>query len=175
MDFADYVREHRGKLTIFATVLTGKTWLAEDLVSDVLGKAFERWAHIGEVEHPHAYVRRMVVNEYISSWRRHSRVIASEDLRDYDRPIESAQSAHAARDEMLLRLAGLPNKQRAALVLRYYLDLSDSQIAMELGCREATARGYISRGLRALRIDFAAERDNTPLDALLGSACEELT
>jgi len=174
MDFADYVREHRGKLTIFATVLTGKTWLAEDLVSDVLGKAFERWSHIAEVEHPHAYIRRMVVNEYISSRRRHGRVIASEDPSDYDQSIESSQSAHAARDEMLLRLAGLPNKQRAALVLRYYLDLSDSQIAVELGCREVTVRGYISRGLRALHIGFVTDPGDTPLDSLLAPVREEL-
>jgi DNA-directed RNA polymerase specialized sigma24 family protein len=69
MEFSEYVRAQHPALLRFATVLTGRTWLAEDLVSDVLGPAFERWDSIGVMDRPHAYIRRMIVNEHLS-WRR---------------------------------------------------------------------------------------------------------
>lgn len=63
MEFSDYVRLQRPALMRFATVLTGQTWLADDIVSDVLGRVFERWDRIAAMAQPHAYVRRMVLNE----------------------------------------------------------------------------------------------------------------
>jgi DNA-directed RNA polymerase specialized sigma24 family protein len=69
MESSEYVRAQHPALLRFATVPTGRTWLAEDLVSDVLGPAFERWDSIGVMDRPHAYVRRMIVNEHLS-WRR---------------------------------------------------------------------------------------------------------
>jgi len=69
MDYTDYVAAQRRALLRFATVLTSQTWLADDLVTEVLGKAYERWDRIGSLDEPNAYVRRMIVNEYLS-WRR---------------------------------------------------------------------------------------------------------
>jgi RNA polymerase sigma factor (sigma-70 family) len=57
---------------------------------------------------------------------------------------------------MIRRLAGLPRRQRAAVVLRYYAGLPDAEIAAELGCRETTVRSQISRALATLRVDLAA-------------------
>ena len=74
MQFDDYVRMQQPALMRFATVLTGRTWPAEDVVSDVLGRAFERWDRIAATDHPHAYVRRMIVNEYLS-WQRRAKGI----------------------------------------------------------------------------------------------------
>ena len=155
MEFAEYVREQRPALMRFATVLTGQPWLADDLVSDVLGRAFERWPAIGPLDRPHAYVRRMIVNDYLSWRRRGRRSMRAADLPDLgDRPaVGDASQEHAERDAMIRRLARLPQRQRAAVVLRYYAGLSDAEVAIELGCRPSTVRSQIARALGALRLD----------------------
>lgn len=150
MEFSEYVRAQRPALMRFATVLTGQTWLAEDLVSNVLGRAFERWDAIAVAAHPHAYVRRMVVNEHLS-WRRRLMRIGHEVP---ERAVADGTEDHAERDAMIALLAQLPRRQRAAVVLRYYAGLSDAEIADELGCRESTVRSQISRALATLRIDI---------------------
>jgi RNA polymerase sigma-70 factor (sigma-E family) len=153
MEFSDYVRMQRPALMRFATVLTGQTWLADDLVSDVLGKAFERWDKIGKLALPHAYVRRMIVNEHLSWRRRLQRRAPSADVEDRAGHVADSADEHAERDAMIARLRRLPPRQRTAIVLRYYAGMSDAEIAGELGCRVSTVRSQISRALSALRID----------------------
>jgi RNA polymerase sigma-70 factor (sigma-E family) len=150
MEFSEYVRAQRPARIRFATVLSGQTWLAEDLVSNVLGRAFERWDAIAATAHPHAYVRRMVVNEHLS-WRRRLRRTGHEVP---ERAVADSTDDHAERDAMIARLAQLPRRQAAAIVLRYYVGLSDAEVAGELGCRESTVRSQISRALASLRIDI---------------------
>ena len=70
--------------------------------------------------------------------------------------ISDGADERAERDAMIRRLAGLPRKQRAAVVLRYYAGLSDREIAAQLGCREPTVRSQIHRALQVLRIDLTA-------------------
>ena len=154
MEFADYVARQRPALMRFATVLTGQTWLADDLVSDVLGRAFERWPRIGGLAEPHAYVRRMIVNDYVSWHRRLARTTPRADVEPAGHVADGAD-AHAEREAMIARLARLPRRQRAAVVLRYYAGMSDSDIAAHLGCREVTVRTQISRALATLRLDPA--------------------
>lgn len=153
MEFSDYMREQRPSLMRFATVLTGQTWLADDLVSDVLGRAFERWDSIAATERPHAYVRKMIVNEHLSWRRRLQRSTPWADLEGHSRQVQDAADDVAERDAMIARLDRLPYRQRAAVVLRYYVGLSDAEVADELGCRQGTVRSQISRALGALRID----------------------
>ncbi|HJQ44444.1 MAG TPA: SigE family RNA polymerase sigma factor [Jatrophihabitantaceae bacterium] len=162
MEFVDYVAQRRPALLRFATVLTGQTWLADDLVSDVLGRAFERWSRISGLAEPHAYVRRMIVNDYISWHRRLARTTPRADVEPNGQIADGADE-HAERDAMIRRLAALPRKQRAALVLRYYAGMSDTDIADHLGCREATVRSQISRALAALRLDATVSPAATTL------------
>jgi RNA polymerase sigma factor (sigma-70 family) len=68
-------------------------------------------------------------------------------------PVGDPAVRHAERDAMRARIAVLPRKQRAALVLRYYEDCTDAQIATVLNCTEGTVRSHISRALKALRAD----------------------
>ncbi len=156
MLFVEYMGDHRPALMRFATVLTGQTWLAEDLVSDVLDRAYERWDHIAQLEHPHAYVRRMLVNEHLS-WRRRRQWSTPHEgpspMDFHAVSVPDVADAVAERDAMIARLDRLPRRQRAALVLRYYAGLSDEEIAGELGCRASTVRSQISRALRTLRLD----------------------
>jgi RNA polymerase sigma-70 factor (sigma-E family) len=153
LEFEEYVTRQRPALLRFATVLSGRTWLAEDLVSDVLGRAFERWDRISSVAEPHAYVRRMIVNDYLSWHRRLARAAPRADPELDSVRVGDGADERAERDAMLRRLARLPRRQRAAVVLRYYVGLSDADIAAHLGCREVTVRSQISRALASLRLD----------------------
>lgn len=152
MEFTEYVGRQRPALMRFATVLTGQAWLADDLVSDVLARAFERWDRIGSMAEPNAYVRRMIVNDYVSWHRRLARAAPRADVEPVE-VLPDAAVEHAARDAMIQLLVQLPRRQRTAVVLRYYLGLPDADIAHHLGCREGTVRSLISRALAALRID----------------------
>jgi RNA polymerase sigma-70 factor (sigma-E family) len=155
VEFDDYVERQRPALMRFATILTSQTWLADDLVSDVLGRAYERWDRIGQMAEPNAYVRKMVVNDYVSWQRRLRRTAPHADVEPRGAPVADSAQLHAERDAMIERLARLPRRQRAAIVLRYYVGLSDTDIAAHLGCREPTVRSLVSRALAALRLDAA--------------------
>jgi RNA polymerase sigma-70 factor (sigma-E family) len=124
-----------------AYLLTGSASVAEDLVQDSFAGLYERWDRVRE---PSAYLRVSVVNACRAFHRRASR--------------ERARFADLVSDEVsadtpivLDALAALPYKQRAALVLRYWEDRPETDIAEFLGCRPATVRSLVQRGLRALR------------------------
>lgn len=154
VEFDRYVAEQRPALMRFATILTNRTWLADDLVSDVLGRAFERWDRISRMSEPNAYVRKMIVNDYLSWHRRLARTSPRADVQPEMTQVADRAAEHAERDAMIRRLAGLPRRQRAAVVLRYYAGLSDADIAAHLGCRQPTVRSQISRALATLRLDL---------------------
>lgn len=163
MEFDEYMRTQRRALMRFATVLCGQTWLADDLVSNVLGRAYERWDRIGTLAEPHAYVRRMLVNEHLS-WRRRLRPVRAIVVDEDEPAVADGTDAHAERDVMIARLSRLPTKQRVAVVLRYYAGLSDAEIAAELGCAQSTVRSQIARALRTLRLDLADDADQDDAD-----------
>jgi RNA polymerase sigma-70 factor (sigma-E family) len=158
MRFEEFAQARLPALLRYATLLCGDRELARDMVQEVLTRALVRWRRISGLEEPYAYVRVMVTNEFLS-WRRRRRVTTVALTPDaYAATTSDPSSAHGDRDEMWRRLAGLPRQQRAVLVLRYYEDLADPQIAEILGCRPATVRAYATRALAALRIELAATR-----------------
>jgi RNA polymerase sigma factor (sigma-70 family) len=140
----------------FAMVLTDDAWEAEDLCAEVVGRVFEQWTRISGARLPNAYVKRMIVNQFLSDRRRVSRSIAVADLDQYRAVVPDHSEAHAERDAVLRRLAVLVPRQRAAIVLRFYEGLTDEEVAQVLGCRVSTVRSLVSRALRTLRIDDAA-------------------
>lgn len=157
-DYDDFARAQLPRLLRYATMLTGEREQAADLVQDVLVKMYRHWPRISGTDHPDRYVLRMVTNGYLS-WR-HSwsaRVIASGDLPDEARADDFA-SNHAAREDMWQRLARLPKRQRAVVVLRYYEQLPDSEIAGLLGCAQATVRAHAHKALASLRNGLAIEQ-----------------
>jgi RNA polymerase sigma factor (sigma-70 family) len=143
----------------FAAVLAGERALAEDVVQEALIRAPARWDLIEGLDLPEAYVRKMVVNEYLS-WRRRSwRLVPSGALADAgglgrDHTVDHAVD-HAERDALLAEVGRLPRRQKAVLVLRYYEALTDAEIAEVLGCTPGTVRGYASRALATLRVDLS--------------------
>jgi RNA polymerase sigma-70 factor (sigma-E family) len=150
-DYENFVRAHLPRLLRYAAMLTGERELAADLVQDVLVKAYRRWSRIADADHPDRYVLRMVTNGYLS-WRhsRAARLIATGDLPDEVRSGDFA-SDHALREDMWQRLARLPRRQRAVVVLRYYEQLTDAEIADVLGCAQPTVRAHAHRALTTLR------------------------
>lgn len=169
VQFEQYVIESRLRLFRFAVVLCGDTVLAGELVTDVLGRAFERWHQVSAADDTHAYVRRMLVNEFVSWKRRRARTVPHPEIGQLADVRASRLGTsgpdpgevHAERAVLLDELFRLPKRQRAAIVLRYYEDLSDEDIAAALGCRPSTVRSSISRGLAALRITTTFSQDRT--------------
>jgi RNA polymerase sigma-70 factor (sigma-E family) len=140
----------------YAVMLTGDPHIAQDLVQETMVRVQLNWRRVVRAESPDRYVRRMVTNQYVD-WRRGSwfkRVL----LRAEPDEAVAVPGDHAEtmvdRDQMWAWLARLPRRQRAALVLRYYEDLPDAEIADVLGCAVGTVRASISRALATLRADL---------------------
>jgi RNA polymerase sigma-70 factor (sigma-E family) len=152
LSLADFARAESVSLTRFAYVLCGDRGLAEDLVQDAFVALYRRFGPELPLEAPLAYARRTIVNAHISHTRR--RATSSTVLGDPpDRPVED--TGHVLQDAMWHTLAALPDRQRAVLVLRYYLDLSDADIAATLDCREGTVRSLAARAFASLRANPA--------------------
>jgi RNA polymerase sigma-70 factor (sigma-E family) len=154
--FDEFAARHFITVRRFATVLTGDQVRGDDLVQEVLVRAHARWRRIGSLDRPEFYVRKMILNEFLSSRRRTWWLIPAGSGTEVDHRVAPDHAAgHAERDALLAELAKLPAKQRAVLVLRYYEGLSDGQIADLLGITHGTVRGYASRALAALRIEMS--------------------
>jgi len=139
----------------YAAALTGDTEQARDIVQEVMVRAFTRWRRISRLDHPDAYLRRMVTNEW-TSWRRRwsvrtITVLPDEQLHNLagDAPDANDRGERARRAAPGAR--HLAHRQRAALVLRYYEGLSYEECAQVLDCAEGTVRSACSRGAAALR------------------------
>ena len=157
VSFADFVGRRHRDLLRFGMVLVGDARRTEDIVGDVLARAYERWDRIGGLDYPYAYVRRMVVNEYLSWRNRLKRTTLPGDLEPYTRQVPDVAGAYAVRAELIARLRSLPRRQRAAVAMRYFEDLDNAEIAEVLGCSVGTVRSHISRALATLRITMTEE------------------
>jgi RNA polymerase sigma-70 factor (sigma-E family) len=155
LTFDEFFDSRGDSLLRYATAITADPHTAKDVVQSVLERAFIRWDRISAMEHPDAYVRRMIVNEFISWRRRISRIRLTNQMPDLP-PLVDHADQHADRDALIAQLRKLPNRQRAAVALRYWDDLTDAQIAAELGCSEGTVRSCIWHALRKLRAALPA-------------------
>ena len=155
-EFAAYVTAQGRGWERYAYALTGDRQRAEDLLQGVLLQAFRRWARITAVEHPDAYVRRMLTNAYLD-WRRR--------LRNSELPTDEIPEADGApdvaigvvdRDELQRALTTLSPHQRTVLVLRHLQGLTDDEIASILGCSVGTVRSHAARGKERVRAALTA-------------------
>ncbi len=149
--FDEYVRSHSGALLRAAHAITGNRADAEDLLQVTLLKAFQSWENICDQAAPERYVRRVMVNTHISGWRRRR---VEEYLTD-----ELPESPTAAADDSDLpdvvrrTLDRLPRQMRAAVMLRYYDDMTEPEVAAALGVSVGTVKSTVSRGVAKLRDD----------------------
>jgi len=158
--YEDFVAARLPAVLRYATALTGSPQLAEDVVQEVLVRVQARWRRIGAVERPEAYVRRMVLNEYLGWRRRPARrdlAVPADELERLSPPLADPTAAHDDRDQLRCALARLPRRQRAVLVLRFYEELTDEEIAADLGCSTGTVRSHASRAVATLRRTLRTE------------------
>jgi RNA polymerase sigma-70 factor (sigma-E family) len=161
VDFEEFVAERRRPLFRFAVVLCSDPVLAEDLLQDVLGRAYERWQMVGAADDVNAYVRRMLVNEFLGWRRRLGRTTPLATLDGLLPDLPDHADSHCEEAALVDELATLPRKQRAVLVLRFYVGMSYAEVAACVGCRESTARAHAARALAALRIQMTTPRVST--------------
>ena len=149
-EFEEFVAAVSPRFHRAAYAITRDHHLAEDAVQAALGKAYARWRRVVRTDHPEAYVRRMVVNEVLS-WRRRA---SSSELPAAQLP-ETASAGHEAgcdeSDAVWQALGRLAPRQRAVVVLRYYEQLSEAEIAEVLGVRPGTVKSQASAALARLR------------------------
>ncbi len=153
---SDFSRRCGLDLLRFAYLLCGDRYRAEDLLQDVLLAMFRRFGDDLSLENPVGYARRALANANISwSRRATSRELVLDNFPD-GASLDSADPAE--RDALWQSLRQLPVRQRTVLVLRFYADAGDGDIAAALGCRQGTVRSLASRALATLRLDTSLDR-----------------
>lgn len=148
---------HADAAVRLAYLLTGDKDLAEDLVQDAFVRLAGRLVHLRDPAAFEAYLRKTVVN-LANSYFRRRRLERAYEMRVRHAPQQVAPSGWVEDRQALARaLHGLPQRQRAAIVLRFYEDLSEAQTADIIGCRPGTVKSLVSRGLEALRKEIGSE------------------
>jgi RNA polymerase sigma-70 factor (sigma-E family) len=152
-DFSAFVMSRWPGLVRLAFGLTGNRWAAEDIAQATLARAYVAWRRVSRADDPDAYLRRILVN---TSNRRFRRPRVAEQPGDPpETAVEGPADLVGERAALLTALRQLPPRQRAVVVLRYWEDLTDTQIGGALGCSPGTVRSQLSRALAKLREDPA--------------------
>jgi RNA polymerase sigma-70 factor (sigma-E family) len=152
-DWAEVATALAPGLLRLAVMLTGSSHDAEDLLQATFARAQRHGDRIAAMTAPGAYLRTIMLNEHVSGGRR--RRLRTVPLTDAVE-LPAAPAAETAHD-LWPWLAALPRQQRAVLVLRYYEDLPDGEIAALVGCSQATVRSHASHGLTKLRTLLTAQ------------------
>jgi len=158
VSFEELARSARPVLVRVAQAVTGRREDAEDAVQASLVKAMGAWPRVATQERwrQQAYVRQIVVNTCRSSWRKWGSRVSVGELPE----LAQVESTGPVDDRELVRqaLSCLPARQREVLLLRYYADFSEAEIAKHLGCAPGTVKSSAARALRALRDMLETER-----------------
>jgi RNA polymerase sigma-70 factor (sigma-E family) len=164
--YEEYASVRLQALLRYVLMLTGDPHTAADIVQETMIRVQLNWRRVASADAPDRYVKRMLTNAYID-WRRGSwlrRVVLHAEPHEPPPAPDHAERS-AERDQVWSLLATLPRRQRAAVVLRFYEGLTDSEIADVLGCAIGTVRAHISRALAALRTELV------PAHASGGETC----
>ena len=154
--FGEFVVSRSPALLRTAWMLTGDARLAEDLLQSALARVWPHWSRVGG-DRPEAYVRKVMVRLQGAWWRRRW----NGELPMAEVPQTVACDAYAAADERaVLRraLLRLPKRQRQTVVLRYYDDLSEREVAALMDCSVGTVKSQAAKGLARLRTALQADR-----------------
>nr|WP_076404120.1 SigE family RNA polymerase sigma factor [Cellulosimicrobium aquatile] len=169
-EFTAFVREARDPLHRMAYLLCGDRHRAEELTQHALERTYRAWPRAAQHD-PLAYARRVLANLRIDTWRRTRReVLAGPDelssaeraARPVGRDGGAVTAAVDDRDAVVRALLALPVRQRRVVVLRHLLDLSENEVAAELGMPVGTVKSTASRGLARLRTLLGAPDGGAP-------------
>jgi RNA polymerase sigma-70 factor (sigma-E family) len=163
-DFSEYMHGRWTQLVRLGYGLTGDRQLAEDLAQTALARAYASWGRVRRSGNPDAYVNRIMINANNSRFRKRR---VPERLTDAppDPGLADATSTHDDRAALITALQALPHGQRAVVVLRYWMDMTETEVAATLGCSVGNVKSQASRALAKLRLSPAiapeAERPAT--------------
>jgi RNA polymerase sigma-70 factor (sigma-E family) len=153
--FDAYVAARSRRLLGVATMLVGRHD-AEDALQDAFLSLYRRWDRVVGADNPDAYVRRSLVNASLQLLRRRRRIDLPPGL-DVAGPDQQVSDRHA----MLQTLASLPSRQRAVLVLSFYEDLDEAEIAQAMSCSRGTVKSQKARALATLRERLGTHDERT--------------
>jgi RNA polymerase sigma-70 factor (sigma-E family) len=166
--FAEFVAARSAALHRTAYLMVGEHALAQDLLQEALTKTYVAWPRLREVANAEAYTRRAITTTAISWRRRRSwHEQPRDELPDRPRPGATGEDDDVAtRDWVWTALQRLPPRQRAAVVLRYYEDLTEAQTAIAMGCAVGTVKSQVSQAFKKLRRELGRDAELLPLEAL---------
>ncbi|MGK5741178.1 SigE family RNA polymerase sigma factor [Micromonospora sp. URMC 103] len=147
-EFVEFARAASGRLVHAAFLMTGDHHQAEDAAQTALARTYASWSRIRDND-AYAYARSVLVNHLVDRWRRPIREYATEDLPE--QRADDIADGVATRRWLLAILGELSPRERAIVVLRYYFDLPETQVARELGISVGTVKSTGSRALGKLR------------------------
>lgn len=151
-EFREFVTSRGRALLHAAYLLTGNLADAEDLVQSALAKTYQAWGRIEDRKALDGYVRRAMVNTHISWWRRRR-------LDEYptdevpELPIADTSGNSELHDTLQRAIDRLPQRMRAAVVLRFFEDMTEAEVADVLGVSQGTVKSTVSRAVAKLRTD----------------------
>ncbi|GGN92195.1 DNA-directed RNA polymerase sigma-70 factor [Streptomyces albiflavescens] len=154
-EFQSFVIGRWPRLMRTAFLLTGEQHAAEDLVQTTLEQVYVAWRRVGAADDPEAYVRRVMINAHARKHRRRLKeFLAPKDDSGLTHELPDSGDRIAQADDrsaLLMALAQLPARQREAVVLRYWEDLSESQAAEAMGCSVGAVKSNAAKGIAKLR------------------------
>jgi RNA polymerase sigma-70 factor (sigma-E family) len=158
VEFEEYVSARGQELVRLGFTVSGDYQRAEDLAQIALMQAFRSWRKVRKADDPHHYVRRILINAYLSMTRRRSFSEAPTAELDPHRTVPDHATDIVNSDDLWRALAALSARERVVLVLRYYQDLDDRTIADVLGIKPSSVRATASRALATLRKTRQSQR-----------------
>ena len=164
MEFDEFVASRGPALSRLAWLLTHDRHAAEDLAQSAFVDLYRHWGRVAASDAPEAYARRVLLNRYLTDQRRrstHERPRDHETLEALAVAVPDPSEEVDTRDELRRLVAALPPRSRAVLVLRYYEDRPDEQIADLLGVGTSTVRATASRAIDTLRTALRPEPEGT--------------
>ena len=149
-EFRDFMRGRWPAMVRLAYGLTGDQGHAEDVAQAAFARAYASWSRVARTGDPDAYVRKIVINENLSRFRKRR---VTEDLVGAvpEGPGQSGADAVGDSVGLLRALRRLGPRQRAVIVLRYWMDMSEAETAAALNCSVGTVKSQASRALATLR------------------------
>ncbi len=150
-DFPEFVAARGGALQRAAYLMVGDVTLAQDLVQEALTKTYVSWARLRDSANAEAYTRKVITTTALSWFRRKGWYAERATEMLPERPTPAHDEAVATSTLLWDCLAELPPRQRVAVVLRYYEDLTEAQTAEAMGCAVGTVKSQVSAALTKLR------------------------